>query len=62
MPALSRAQQIATSIAEHHPGKLYGRNKSLLSMSHKQLHEFASTRRTGLPKKAKSVADLVRGK
>lgn len=37
------------AIAEHNPGKLYGRNKGLLKMSHKQLHDFAATK--GLKKK-----------
>ena len=54
--------QEASAIALHHPSKLHARNKGLLNMSHRALHEFASTKRTGLPKKAKSVADLVRGK
>ncbi len=43
------------AIAEHHPSKLYARNRSLLGMSHKQLHEFASTKRKGLPKKAAKI-------
>jgi Protein of unknwon function (DUF3008) len=49
MPAESKAQQIATAIAEHHPEKLYARNAGLKEMSKKQLHEFASTPRKGLP-------------
>jgi hypothetical protein len=53
MPAESKAQQIATAIAEHAPSKLYARNKGLLKMSHKQLHEFAATPRKGLPTKVK---------
>lgn len=52
MPSTSQDQQIATSIAEHHPDKLYARNKGLKKMSHKQLHDYASTPRKGLPKKA----------
>jgi Protein of unknwon function (DUF3008) len=52
MPAKSQAQQRAMAIAEHSPEKLYSKNKSLLSMSHKQLHDFASTPRKGLPMKA----------
>lgn len=55
MPAVSKNQQVAMAIAEHDPGKLYARNKGLKSMSHQQLHEFASTPRKGLPKKAKSL-------
>lgn len=51
MPAKSAAQQIAMAIAEHSPAKLYKRNKGLLKMTHGQLHDFAATPRTGLPKK-----------
>lgn len=53
MPAVSKAQQEAMAIAEHEPGKLYAKNKGLLSMSHEQLHDFAATPRTGLPSYAK---------
>jgi hypothetical protein len=53
MPAKSRNQQIAAAIAEHDPDALYERNKAMLGMTHKQLHEFASTKRKGLPKKKK---------
>jgi len=49
MPAESKAQRIAMAIAEHHPEDLYARNKGLKEMSHKQLHEFASTPEKGLP-------------
>jgi len=49
MPAESKAQRIATAIAEHEPEKLYARNKGLADMTHKQLHDFASTSEKGLP-------------
>lgn len=49
MPAESKAQGIAMAIAEHHPEDLYERNKGLADMTHKQLHEFASTPRHNLP-------------
>lgn len=52
MPAVSRAQQIAMAIAEHAPYKLRPENKGLLSMTHEQLHDFASTPRKNLPKYA----------
>ena len=42
MPSSSENQRIAVAIAEHNPEKLYARNKSLLKMSHSQLHDFAS--------------------
>jgi hypothetical protein len=54
MPAVSQAQQRAMAIAEHAPSKLMGKNRGLLKMSHKQLHDFASTPRKGLPKKVSS--------
>jgi hypothetical protein len=52
MPAKSVAQRKAMAIAEHHPEELYSRNKSLLNMSHEQLHDFAATKEKGLPKRA----------
>lgn len=53
MPAVSKNQQMAMAIAEHEPGKLKGKNKGLLKMSHSQLHDFAATKRKGLPMKKK---------
>lgn len=52
MPAKSKAQAIAMSIAEHSPDKLFAKNKGLLKISAAQLHDFASTKRKGLPKYA----------
>lgn len=52
MPAVSQDQQIAMAIAEHAPSKLYARNRGLLKMSHQQLHDFAATKRSNLPKQA----------
>ena len=49
MPAVSQAQQQAMAIAEHNPSKLNKKNRGLLKMSHGQLHDFASTKRKGLP-------------
>jgi hypothetical protein len=49
-PAVSQKQQIAMSIAEHAPQKLYARNKGMKQMSKGQLHDFAGTKRSGLPK------------
>ena len=59
MPAVSRNQQIATAIAEHQPGKLYARNKGLLKMTQTQLHDFAATRRKGLPAKKLPPAQIA---
>lgn len=49
MPAVSRSQKTAMRIAEHHPEKLYSRNKGLLGMSKSELHEFSSGESKGLP-------------
>ena len=51
MPSKSKAQRQAMAIAEHHPRKLYARNRGLLKMSNKQLHEFAKTKEEGLPQR-----------
>lgn len=51
MPAKSKAQQEAMAIAEHSPDKLYAKNKGLTKMSKGQLHDFAATKRSGLPDK-----------
>ena len=50
MPAKSKAQREAIAIAEHHPEKLYERNKSLLSMAPQQTHDFAAAKEKGLVK------------
>jgi hypothetical protein len=50
MPAVSKKQAIAMSIAEHSPEKLSAKNKGLLKMSKSKLSEFASTPRKGLSK------------
>jgi len=44
-PAISKKQQKAMSIAEHHPKQLYRRNRAMLKMSHQQLHDFAVKRK-----------------
>ena len=53
MPSESIAQRQATAIAKYHPEKLYKRNRGLLEMTQSQLHDFASTKESGLPKKKK---------
>lgn len=52
MPATSIAQREATALAERHPERLYKRNRGLLKMSHRQLHDFASTKERNLPKRS----------
>ncbi len=50
MPAKSEAQRELFAIAEHHPDKLFKKNKKILgSMPKEKLHEFAATK--GLKKK-----------
>jgi len=48
---VSKKQRRAMAIAEHHPSKLYKRNRGLKKMGKKQLHDFASTEEKGLAKK-----------
>ncbi|MDE2102636.1 MAG: hypothetical protein KGL39_35650 [Patescibacteria group bacterium] len=49
MPSVSKKQQEAMAIAEHDPARLFKRNRGLLKMSRGQLHDFAATKRSGLP-------------
>ena len=53
MPAKSEKQRRMMAIAEHHPEKLYKRNRGVLSMDKSQLSEYASTKEKGMPKKVK---------
>ena len=52
MPSVSKAQRRAIAIAEHHPKKLYKRNRSLLKMSRADMHDFASTKEKGLKRRS----------
>ena len=48
------------AIAEHHPSEVSKKNRGVLKMSHKQLHDFAATK--GLKKKhvkGKKLSDLM---
>ena len=49
MPAESKKQRRLMAIAEHHPSKVYSRNRDVLKMSKAQLHDFAKTEEKGLP-------------
>jgi hypothetical protein len=53
MPAVSKAQRKLMGLAEHHPEKVYKRNKSILQMTGTALHDYASTSEVGLPYKKK---------
>jgi hypothetical protein len=50
------------AIAEHQPGKLYKRNRGLLKMSHKDLHDFASTEHEGLPERKRPAIASRKGR
>lgn len=51
MPSVSKAERRLMAIAEHHPEEVKAKNRGVLKMSHQQLHDFASTKEKGLPKK-----------
>lgn len=53
MPSVSKKQQRLMAIAEHNPSAVNKKNRGVLKMSHQQLHDFAATKRTGLPMKVK---------
>lgn len=53
MPAESIKQRELMAIAEHHPSEVSKKNKGVLDMSHKQLHDFAKTKEASLPEKIK---------
>lgn len=52
MPATSDKQRKLMAIAEHHPDKVKKANRSVLKMSHSQLHDFAATK--GLKESSRS--------
>jgi hypothetical protein len=51
MPATSKAQQRLFALAEHKPGELYRKDRSLLNLTHQQLHDFAATPSGNLPER-----------
>lgn len=53
MPAVSKKQRKMMGIAEHHPEMLHKKNRGVMQMSPKQMHEFAATPEHGLPARAK---------
>ena len=57
MPATSEKQRVAMAIAEHHPEKLYARNKEMKKMTHGQLHDFAA-KKTAVDLTRMSTAEL----
>lgn len=61
MPAVSKAQQRLMAMALHNPKAVRGENKGVLSMSDKQLSDFASTPTKKLPKHKNSLRAMVEG-
>ncbi len=59
MPALSEPQRELMAIALHHPAEVSKKNRSVLKMSSKQLHDFASTKGAGKPKKRLTMGDMM---
>lgn len=53
MPAKSKSQRRVMAMALNQPQKLFKRNRGLLSMTKKQLDEFASTSEKKLPRKVR---------
>jgi uncharacterized protein YjiK len=49
MPAKSEKQRRLMAIAEHHPEKVYKKNRGVLKMSKKQLSDYASTKHHSAP-------------
>lgn len=64
MPAPSKKMRRAAAIAEHHPSKLYARNKGLKKMSKSQSHDYAATKEKNLPysKEDKKFVKRMRSK
>ena len=59
MPAVSEPQRELMAIAEHHPSEVSKKNRGVLKMSSKQLHDFASTKKPGAPKKRMNMGDMM---
>jgi hypothetical protein len=53
MPSKSVSQRRLFGLAEHHPEKVYKKNRSILQMKNVALHDYASTPEKGLPYKKK---------
>jgi hypothetical protein len=54
MPARSKAQRQLMAIAEHHPEQVSAKNRGVLKMSDRQLHDFAKTKERKLPEHARA--------
>ena len=62
MPAKSIKQRKLMALAEHHPEKVSKKNRGILKMSHKQLHDYAATKEKKLPKKVGAIGRIKKTK
>jgi len=46
------------AVAEHNPGSLYKKNANLGKLSKQTLHDFAATKRKGLPERKKPLGGI----
>lgn len=61
MPAVTEKQRKMMAIAEHHPSKLFKRNKGVLKMGKAKLSEFASKAKSDLPRHKNMIKSLLEG-
>ena len=59
MAAVSKAQRRFFGWEEHHPEEARSEGKST-GMTHQQLHDFASTKETGLPERKGTLTEAAR--
>ena len=58
MPSVSEAQRRLMALAEHNPSAVHKKNKGVLNMSHKQLHDYSKG--SNLPEKVKGSKNKPR--
>ena len=61
MPSVSKSQQALMAIAKNSPSKVKGKNRGVLKMTKKQLHDFAATKTKKLPKKVSQKSKKKKG-
>ena len=61
MPVKSKAQQKLMAIAKHNPEMLTGKAKNVLSMSKKDLADYAKTKTKKLPKYKNALKNYYKG-
>lgn len=47
------------AVAEHNPSAVSKKNRGVLKMSGQQLHDYASTKRNGLPKHKVTMGEMM---